>query len=246
MYLTVILALLPVIASVMFMISPMPDMNAAHTESITVEGTRRRAIGLMLCIGCIFFGSCAENAMSNWISGYMERALHIDKALGDILGVAMFAILLGIARISYARFGKRIFRVLAVGMMGSVVCYLVAGLSNGVILPFAACIFVGLFSSMLWPGTLIMMEENIPHAGVAAFALMAAGGDLGASVAPQLMGIVVDGVSAMPLATELGSSLGMSAEQIGMKAGMLTTAIFPIIGLIFVLCAIRYFKKNKA
>ena len=245
MYLTVILALLPVIASVLFMLSPMPDMNSSHEKSITLEGTKRRSIGLLLCIGCIFFGSCAENAMSNWISGYMERALYIDKAIGDILGVAMFAILLGVARISYARFGKRIFRVLVVGMIGSLACYLIAGFSTGIIMPFVACILTGLFSSMLWPGTLIMMEENIPHAGVAAFALMAAGGDLGASVAPQLMGIVVDGVSASSFGAELGNVLGMSAEQIGMKAGMLVTAIFPLIGTAFVICAIRYFKKNK-
>jgi hypothetical protein len=98
---------------------------------------------------------------------------------------------------------------------------------------------------MLWPGTLIMMEENVQGAGVAAFALMAAGGDLGASVAPQLMGIVVDGVSATDLAAELGVGLGMTAEQIGMKAGMLVTAIFPLIGTVFVILAIRHFKKKK-
>jgi NADH:ubiquinone oxidoreductase subunit 5 (subunit L)/multisubunit Na+/H+ antiporter MnhA subunit len=97
---------------------------------------------------------------------------------------------------------------------------------------------------MLWPGTLIMMEEKIPNAGVAAFALMAAGGDLGASIAPQLMGIVVDGVSATPFAAEIGVSLGMSAEQVGMKAGMLVTAIFPIIGTAILLYTIGYFKRD--
>jgi MFS family permease len=175
----------------------------------------------------------------------MENALHIDKTVGDILGVAMFAILLGAARFSYAKFGKSIYKVLLIGMIGSAVCYLVAGLSMGVILPFVACILTGLFTAMLWPGTLIMMEENVQGAGVAAFALMAAGGDLGASVAPQLMGIVVDGVSATDLAAELGVGLGMTAEQIGMKAGMLVTAIFPLIGTVFVILAIRRFKKKK-
>ena len=245
MYLTMLLALLPLISSVLFMTSPMPDMNASHGESATLEETKRRSIGLALCIGCIFFGSCAENAMSNWISGYMETALHIDKAVGDVLGMAMFAILLGAARISYARFGKNIFKILIIGMIGATVCYLTAGLSTGIILPFVACILTGLFTSMLWPGTLIMMEENVPGVGVAAFALMAAGGDLGASVAPQLMGIVVDGVAASTFASELGTRLGMSTEQIGMKAGMLVTAIFPIIGTVLVIFVIRYFKRNK-
>ena len=173
MYLIIFLALLPVIASVLFMTSPMPDMSDQGGEA-RVGGTKRRAKALALCVGCIFLGSCAENAMSNWISGYMENALGIDKMMGDILGVAMFAILLGIVRISYARFGKNILRVLLVGMIGSSICYLVVGLSSNVIVAFVACILIGLFSSMLWPGTLIMMEENVPGVGVAAFALMAA------------------------------------------------------------------------
>lgn len=37
----------------------------------------------------------------------------------------------------------------------------------------------------------------------------------------------------------------MTVEQVGMKAGMLVTAIFPILGVIVVLLAMRYFGKNK-
>ena len=243
MYLTLLLALLPVIAGVLFMTSPMPDMESS-TAAADAGGSRRRSVGLALCVACIFFGSCAENAMSNWISGYMEKALHIDKTVGDILGVAMFAVLLGAMRIGYAKFGKKITRVLLVGMIGAAVCYLIAGLSTQVYWAFAACILTGLFTSMLWPGTLIMMEENVEGAGVAAFALMAASGDLGASVAPQLLGIVTDTVSASDYAAKL-SSTGVTPDQIGMKVGMLVTAIFPILGIIAVLGAIFYFKKKK-
>ena len=243
-YLILFLALLPVIPAVVFAVSPMPDMQG-HGSPNGAHGTKRRAMGLALCLGCIFFGSCAENAMSNWISGFMENALGIDKALGDILGVAMFAVLLGLARISYARFGKRIAPILLLGMIGSTACYLLAGLSTGVILPFVACILVGLFTSMLWPGSLILMEEQIPNAGVTAFALMAAGGDLGASLAPQLLGIVVDKVSVTQLAAELGLRYGMSPEQIGLKAGMLVMAVFPLLGTAAIILTVRYFRKHK-
>ncbi len=243
MFLMLFLALLPVIAAVMFAISPMPDMGGHVVDG--TEGTKRRAIGMALCVGCIFFGSCAENAMTNWISGYMENALGIDKALGDILGVAMFAVLLGMVRIGYAKFGKRISPVLMGGLIGSAVCYLIAGLCPGVVLPFAACILTGLFTSMLWPGALIFMEDNIPAAGVTAYALMAAGGDMGASISPQLLGIVVDKVSATPFAAELGASLGISAEQVGLKAGMLVTAFFPIAGIILFGVTLRYFRKKS-
>ena len=243
MYLILFLSLLPVGSSILFMLSPMPEMDSP-AENGSTQKAGNRTLGLALCVACIFFGSCAENAMSNWISGYMENALGIDKTLGDILGVAMFAILLGMARIAYARFGKNILRVLLLGMVGAALCYLVAGLSPGVIPAFIACILTGFCTAMLWPGTLIMMEEKIPGAGVAAFALMASGGDLGASIAPQLMGIVIDQVSATQTAADLSVELGLTTEQIGMKAGMLVCALFPILGTILLLFIIRFFKKE--
>lgn len=126
MYLILLLALLPVIAAILFMLSPMPEMDS-QSGGKDVSSARRRIFGLMLCTGCIFFGSCAENAMSNWISSYMEKALHVDKMLGDILGMAMFAVLLGMARIGYARFGRNIARTLLIGMTGAACCYLAAG-----------------------------------------------------------------------------------------------------------------------
>ena len=99
---------------------------------------------------------------------------------------------------------------------------------------------------MLWPGTLILMEEKIPAPGVAAYALMAAGGDFGASVAPQLIGVVVDKVSVSEFAQGLSTATQMSVEQISMKAGMLVAALFPIIGVFIILYIKRYFKKQNA
>lgn len=243
-YLIYFLAALPVFAAVLFMFSPMPAFVSSEASG-GVSGTKKRAVGLAFCVGCIFFGSCAENVMSNWISSYMENALGIEKMLGDILGVAMFALLLGMARILYARFGKRIFRVLLIGMMGASVCYLVVAFSSNTVVAFIACILTGLCTSMLWPGSLIMMEENLPGLGVAAYALMAAGGDLGASAAPQLMGVVIDNVAASDFAKEASVRLGITAEQVGLKVGMLVTALFPIIGAVVLLLAMRYFKKNR-
>ncbi len=243
-YLTLFFAALPIIAAILFMLSPMPNVQG-HGTSEGIKGTRRRAIGLALCVGCIFFGSCAENTMSNWGSGFIENALQIDKALGDILGAAMFAVLLALTRILYAKYGKNIAKMLAVGMIGATICYIIVGLSSNMALSLIACAVTGLFTSMLWPGSLILMEEKMPGIGVAAYALMASGGDLGASVAPQLMGVVVDTVSASTFATDLSTKLGLTAEQIGMKTGMLVTTVFPVCGLIVLIFTVRYFKRNK-
>ena len=74
---------------------------------------------------------------------------------------------------------------------------------------------------------------------------MAAGGDFGAAISPQLLGIVVDKVSASKLALDLGVKFNLTAEQIGLKAGMLASSIFPIVGIAVVLVIMRYFKRNK-
>lgn len=241
MYLTIFFAILPVISCILFCTSPMPEMNISHSGASEAAG--RQGKGILLCVMCIFLGSCAENAMTNWISGYMENALRIPKAVGDILGMATFALLLGFGRTWYAKRGKNISKVLLLGMIGAAVCYLVAGLSQNVIVSMLACVLTGLCTSMLWPGTLILMEENFPSPGVTAYALMAAGGDFGGSIAPQMLGAVVDAVAASNAAARLSGTLSLSVEQIGMKAGMLTAAIFPIIG-IFVLVYIRKFFKK--
>lgn len=242
--LTVFFALLPVIPSVLFFLSPMPEMKNEENTHAKSTG-KKRILTMALLVGCIFFGSCAENTMCNWMSGFMEKSLNIDKALGDILGMAGFAILLGLTRIAYAAYGKHISRVLMVGMIGAAVCYLTAGLVNFVPVVFAACILTGIFTAMLWPGALIFMEENVPGIGVSAYALMAAGGDLGASIAPQLMGIITDKVALSRFAIALSEKTALTTEQIGMKCGMVVTAVFPIFGILVLVLAIKHFRKIK-
>ena len=245
-YLVLLIGALPLTAAVMFKISPFPDMTEEASQEKNKEKNKNRTIGLALCVGSIFLGSCAENTMSNWISTYMENALNIDKAFGDILGMAMFAILLGITRITYAKYGKNISKFLLVSMICASVCYLTVSFSNNTILSFVCCVLTGIFTAMLWPGTLILMEEKVKGVGVAAYALMASAGDFGASLAPQLMGIVVDNISVSEFAINMSSSLNLSPEQIGLKVGMLITSIFPILGSILIVFIIRYFKKQKS
>lgn len=234
MYLTVFLALFPLVASYLFATSPLPEMNLSHEPKSSA--TKKQRFGLALCVACIFLGSCAENTMSSWISGFMENALHIPKTLGDIFGMALFAILLGLTRTWYANHGRNIMNFLLWSMIGATVCYLVIGLSSNMLLSFMGCVLTGCFTSMLWPGSLILMEEKMPKLGVGAYALMAAGGDFGASVAPQLMGIVVDKVSSM--------TASLAPDQIGLKVGMLVAAVFPLVGTILLVGMRKYFGKK--
>lgn len=241
MYLTLFWAALPVVSFVLFSTSPMPDMNLSESES---SGKKKKRLGSMwLCVLCIFFGSAAENAMTNWISGYVENALGISKVTGDILGMALFAVCLGVGRTAYAKKGKDITSVLIGGMAGALLCYLIAGLSPHPTAAMVACVLTGLYTSMLWPGTLILMEEYFPNPGVAAYALMAAGGDFGGSIAPQMLGAVVDAVSQSSWAASFAPTVSVTTEQLGMKVGMLTASIFPLLGLVVLAVIVKKFKK---
>jgi len=244
MYLTLFWAALPLLSSLLFCLSPFPEVKLSADEERQSTRGRKRAVGMALCVGCIFFGSCAENAMTNWISSYVESALGISKTLGDILGLLLFGVLLGLTRTVYAKYGRNIQKVLFWGMAGAVVCYLTAALSPWPMLSLFACVLTGICTSMLLPGTLILMEEKFPAPGVAAYALMAAGGDLGASIAPQMLGVVVDTTAASGWAQTLAPTLSLSAEQLGMKVGMLTAVIFPVLGVLLLLYIRRYFKKT--
>ncbi len=241
-YLTMFFATLPIICFYLFSTSPLPEMNISHDVNSTKIANKNT--GIYLCVACIFLGSAAENSMTNWISGYIEKALNLPKTLGDVLGMCLFAVLLGIGRTLYAKYGKNISNVLLFGMIGATGCYVVTALSPNVIVSMAACVLTGIFTSMLWPGTLILMEEKFNNPGVTAYALMAAGGDFGASVAPQMLGAIVDKVSISDWATDLSYKFSITTEQIGMKTGMLIAAIFPLIGIFLILYMKKYFSKK--
>jgi MFS family permease len=240
--LTLIWAAFPIVSFILFCSCPLPESISSGSSGGSVKGRMR---GLLLCFACIFLGGATENTMTNWISGYLETGLGISKTVGDILGMAAFALFLGIGRAAYAKRGKNITRVLFLGMLGSIFTYVTAGLSPVPVLSVIACVITGLTTSMLWPGTLIMMEEHYPSLGIGAYALMAAGGDLGASLAPQHLGMIVDKISAFPRAVTLAKSLDISPEQIGLRSGMLFAALFPILGALLLAYIMKQFKKGK-
>ncbi len=237
--------IVPLISFLLFLKAELPPMSAGETKE-TVDGKiQNRAFGIFLCVVCIFLGGAAENTMSQWCSGYLESALGIPKVWGDVLGFAGFAVMLGLGRTLYAKYGKNILNVLLISMLSSTACYLVAGASGHPVIGIVACALTGFAVSMLWPGTLIVLGEEYPKAGVAAYALMASGGDMGSSLGPQMVGAVVDGVGKSDFAQSLATKLHYTPEQIGMRTGLLLSAVFPLVGFIIVCMMKKYFAKKK-
>ncbi len=243
MYLALFWTIIPLVAAVMFARAELPDME---TDGEKKSSEKLFSKGVILCMICIFLGGASECTMTQWISGFLEMAAGIPKAWGDIFGMALFAFFLGIGRSLYAKYGRNILKVMLFGMAGAFVCYVAASVSLSPIVSLVACVLTGLCTSMLWPGTIAFVGEKFPLAGVAVYALMAAGGDAGASFAPQLVGIVADMVGASAKAAYFAEKLGMTAEQLGMRAAIFGSAVFPLIGFFLILYMRNYFKKRSS
>ncbi len=229
-YLTFFLTAVPLLAFILLLRARLPELKTPEKISGTLEFLRKKE--LWICVLAIFLGGASECTMAQWCSSYIEASFGIDKVWGDIFGAALFALTLGIGRTAYAKKGKNIENVLLLGGIGATVCYITASISPIPIIGLLACGLTGLCVSMLWPGSLIAVSDRIPTGGVFIYAMMAAGGDLGASVAPQLVGVVTDAVTVNSTCINIAADLGMSAEQLAMKIGLLVGMLFAACGIV--------------
>ncbi|MBR1773267.1 MAG: MFS transporter [Eubacterium sp.] len=175
---------------------------------------------LMICAGA------SEISMAQWASAFTESALGIEKRMGDLAGPCMFAVMQGISRVIYGKYGNRI--DLNKYMMGSgalcLFCYILASLSHNPFLSLVGCIMCGFSVGIMWPGTISIMSKRLPVGGTAMFALLAMAGDIGGSVGPAEVGIVTQ------------------TANDNLQVGMLSASVFPTV-LIIMLLLIR--KQNK-
>ena len=139
--------------------------------------------------------------------------------------------MLGLGRTLYSKYGNSIRKVLFFSSIGAVLCYLSAALTELPVLGLFACGLTGFCTAMLWPGCLVVGADHFASSGVFIYAMMAAGGDLGASVGPQLVGLITDLSIANPTISDLSIQWGLTSEQMGMKIGLLVGVIFPLIGV---------------
>ena len=57
---------------------------------------------LMVCAGA------SEQGMSQWASAFAEAGLQVNKTVGDLAGPCMFAAMMGLSRLSYAKFSDKV------------------------------------------------------------------------------------------------------------------------------------------
>lgn len=228
-WLIALMTLVPVLAGILFFRAKIPPMQTPEKTAGAVRFLKDKTV--WLCIAAIFLGGASECTMAQWASGYLEQALGLPKVLGDLLGVALFAVALGFGRTLFSKIGKYPSRAILWGAIGAVSCYLIAALSPFAVVGLLGCAFTGFCVSMMWPGSLLVASDRFPTGGVLIFALMAAGGDLGASVGPQLVGVITDLAIGNSAVQSLADTLQMAPEQLGMRIGILICALFPLLAI---------------
>ena len=228
-FLPVLFALVPLCALIFFFSSHLPHLDTPKRASGAAAMLKNKT--LLLCVFAIFLGGASEVTMAQWCSSYLEQALGIDKVWGDIFGAAAFAVTLGLGRSLYAKYGNNIEKILFLSGIGATLCYAVCILSPLPIFGLIACALTGLCVAMMWPGCLVVSSARITTGGVFVYAMMAAGGDMGAALGPQLVGIVTDVVTTAPSAAAWASGLGLTLEQLGMKFGLAIGALFPLLSI---------------
>ena len=211
-------ALVPALDAVAFMLVPLYPMEAAPKadkkgRSVFRTFTFWAFFALMLCAGA------AEQAMSQWASSFAETGLGVSKSVGDLLGPCAFAVLMGLARLIYAKYGDRL-NLSGLMITSSVLCaisYVLAALSHSPLLSLMGCALCGFSVGIMWPGTLCLATERIPGGGVKMFALLALAGDAGCTAGP---------VAAGWIAEAMGNDL---------KTSFLFSTIFPVLIIALVL-----------
>ena len=224
--LPVLWAVVPLVNLLVFLRVPVPATvpDEHRTKLDALLGTPLFQLALV----AMMTGGAAELTMSQWSSFFAEQGTGVSKALGDLLGPGLFALLMGIGRFSYGLWGKRLaLEPLLIGSSaGAALCYVVAATAGVPVVSLFACALCGLFVSLLWPGTFSLTAARFPLGGGAMFALLALAGDAGGTFGPLTAGLLAP-LADGPLAW-LAALLPPDGDS-GLRAALLLCAVIPVI-----------------
>lgn len=162
---------------------------------------------MMLCAGA------SEQAVSQWASTFAEQGLGVSKTIGDLAGPMAFAVMMGLSRVFYGKYGEKIDLdkfMLYSGIL-CILSYLCISLVPSPAIGLIGCSLCGLSVGIMWPGTFSKAAASVRGGGTAMFALLALAGDVGCSGGPTLAGMV---------SGAFGDNL---------RTGILAAVIFPVL-----------------
>lgn len=180
------------------------------------------SIILMICAGA------SELSMAQWASAYAESALGLSKTLGDLVGPCLFAIMMGISRTIFGKFGEKMDLMKYMMFCGALclICYIAASASQSPVIGLLGCVVCGFSVGIMWPGTISISSQKIPAGGTAMFALLAMAGDIGGAAGPGIVGMITQ---------HAGDDL---------HKGLLAGCVFPAV-LILSIIILKFMRKEN-
>lgn len=211
-------AIVPIANGIAFINVPIISMEESTGESTPMSQLFKIKmfwifIVLMCCAGA------SELVISQWASAFAEKALGITKSLGDLLGPTLFAVLMGLSRVIYGKYGDKIGldRMMILSCALCVIAYLMIALFDSAVIGLTGIAISGFAVGIMWPGTYSKAAGVMKGGGTAMFAFLALAGDLGCTSGPTFAGWT---------AAVFGDNL---------KVGILCATVFPAVMLMTLL-----------
>ena len=221
-------AVIPAVNALLFVKAPVPSLIQEGETGMSFRElfTSRIFWVLMLLMAA---AGASEQGVSQWASAFAEQGLGVSKTMGDLAGPMFFAVMMGLSRLFYGKYGDRI-RLDRFMIGSSVLCaasYLCVALAPVPVLGLVGCGFCGLSVGIMWPGGFSKGAAALPRGGTAMFALFALAGDLGCAGGPTVVGMV---------SGALGGNL---------KLGILSGVVFPLLVIAGVLLCAGLTRKGS-
>lgn len=227
---SILWASIPAFSAILFSIVPINTLPK-EKESSSFALFKNKFFILFLLL--MTASGAAEISVAQWASMFVETSLGVTKTIGDLLGPCMFALLMGISRVIYAKYSQKLnlYKYIVICALVCVAGYLVAVFSPNQYLSLAAIGVIGFSVGIMWPGTLSLASSRFPLGGATMFAYLAIFGDIGCTVGPALAAAVSEKVSlfASPL-----------------KAGIAACTIFPVLVIVLTLILKKTRKDENA
>lgn len=190
-------ALVPLASAFMYMFVPLPTHVAEEVPEdpeeagiLAVKFYKRPAFFIFLAV--LMGAGATEMSMGQWASAFTEQALGLSKSVGDLAGPAMFALMMGLSRLFYTKFGHRI-SLRRFVLFSATLCCIVFFVIGFVQIPAIALLAfaVGGFAiGIIQPGVFSLAAGDMPHGGMAMFGLFSMINDLGNAMGPAILGMV--------------------------------------------------------
>ena len=221
-------AVIPAVNALLFVKAPVPSLIQEGETGMSFRElfTSRIFWVLMLLMAA---AGASEQGVSQWASAFAEQGLGVSKTMGELAGPMFFAVMMGLSRLFYGKYGDRI-RLDRFMIGSSVLCaasYLCVALAPVPVLGLVGCGFCGLSVGIMWPGGFSKGAAALPRGGTAMFALFALAGDLGCAGGPTAVGMV---------SGALGGNL---------KLGILSGVVFPLLVIAGVLLCAGLTRKGS-